>query len=195
MFSSFFFTDFYWVVDCFWKASLLCGPSGAWTGLGSYRRVLWYNRGGGSSTSPFVRGLDCLFLPPHSASSSQIEWHFGRIPQSMALGFWGIFFIFCLSYADWCSVRTSCWICTVAASWCEVVTLPTGQSIQMSTSPLAKLETCSVWVHMAAGLTGWMISIHLFAPGAPWTKLSQKSDYCREHPVEKGVNMWSQAEH
>lgn len=92
MFSSFFFTDFYWVVDCFWKASLLCGPSGAWTGLGSYRRVLWYNRGGGSSTSPFVRGLDCLFLPPHSASSSQIEWHFGRIPQSMALGFWGILF-------------------------------------------------------------------------------------------------------
>lgn len=32
----------------------------------------------------------------------------------------------------------------------KVVTLPTGQRIQMSTSPRAKLETCSVWVHSAS---------------------------------------------
>lgn len=111
------------------------------------------------------------FLLPRSARFHS-QWHFRRIIRSIMLRFEGIF---CLSYTDWCSVRSFCWIQRTGQVYRRSILMwacyPShrAQDPNVNIAP-AKLESCCVWVHMAVweGLRGWMLSIHLLTPDTVW---------------------------
>lgn len=81
---------------------------------------------------------------------------------------------FCLRFTDWCSVMISCWKQRIdqvldSSSILMRGRCPSHRAHDPNVNiALAKLETCSIWVHVEAGewLKGWMASIHPFTPGA-----------------------------
>lgn len=124
---------------------------------------------------------------------------------------------FSLSHTDRCSVRTSCRTrrtdkVLYGSSILMRGYYPSHRAEDPNVNTVrAKLQTCSIWVRMAAweGLKGWLVSICLFTPGTLWRELRVKYPKLSEkqvqrpqekprgksilHTIKKGVNVRSLA--
>lgn len=170
-----FYTDWTEVIFSL-KASLLFVSR-----VGARTSVAYFNVAHSIEPKPPVRDRSvsfcCLTVLPLS-----IEWHLGQMTQSIMLHIEGV----ALTDAVWEHAEYREQIGCVSILMRERHSVPTGQRIQMSTSPLVKLKTCSALNDVNQPFPPWN-ELFVKIPKLVQVKNRAEGWFLQENP-EEGVS-------